>query len=38
LEHVYHENCALIHDWFDFVLSSDLYVVSEFLAKVCLHT
>jgi len=28
------ENCAHFCDWFDFVLSSVIHVVSEFLAKI----
>jgi len=32
------KNCAYFQDWFDFILSSDYYVVSGFLAKICLHT
>jgi len=26
-----------LSDWFDFILSSVIRVVSEFLAKICLH-
>jgi len=31
------KNCAYFHDWFDFILSSVIHVVSGFLAKICLH-
>jgi len=31
------KDCAYFHDWFDFVLSSVINVVSGFLAKVYLY-
>jgi len=31
------KECAYFRDWFDFVLSGVIHVVSWFLVKICLH-